>query len=620
MDHYTNLLLEWESRRQRGENADVELLCPDNAALQHKLAETIQLLEQFDSLMSPSQPAASADQPVPDHIGKYEVRRVIAIGGMGVVYEGWDPVLAHTVAIKIIKPKPHHDPVLAKRAIALFLREGQLLAKFGRKSIVAALEAGEQNGIPYLVMDYLPGGNLKDQRQRLTEAGSKAIVPLMEKVARAVQDAHDEGVLHRDLKPGNVLLDAKSNPFIADFGLGAIQVSENREASNGNGTINSHGVTITCVGGTPGYMAPEQYDHVSGPPGKPADVWALGIILYELLMGRLPFVETSKTTFYEQTTQAPTPPLPGVPKALAAVVHRCLEKKPAMRFQSAGELADELRRLDQPTRRQALRAGAAASLAAGIGLGWWNWRSKPDPEIDGYTNPQAIREALKRLEKGEAVTLVSPGQLPNYRFGLRPGLTNGQVYVHEGYVRAHGSGPCLVELLPRLPPGAWAFEARVRHTNAVTPTSQVGIYTAHSQRRTQWGTQHVFVALQFADHVGATRNTHVAGLANVDLHYLGDEPDKPLYPRNKSPFSPYRLRGAVPGLRLDVRETQFRATCEDSLVAQFGAEQLEDFRNSLVKPPKPVPRVEVEFNPFAGLGLLVRDGELAVEEATVSPL
>ena len=180
MDKFTDLLLEWENRRQRGECADADVLCPNDSALRQKLDETIQLLEAYESLMSPEPASDPAAHPVPNRIGKYEVRRILGLGGMGVVYEGWDPILARTVALKVIRPR--HDPVAAKRAVGLFVREGQLLAKFARKSIVAALEAGEHDGSPYLVMDYFPGGNLTQERERLTAAGPKVIVPLMEKL------------------------------------------------------------------------------------------------------------------------------------------------------------------------------------------------------------------------------------------------------------------------------------------------------------------------------------------------------------------------------------------------------------------------------------------------------
>src|SRR5262249_14913022 len=152
MDQLNDLLLEWEDRRRRGEGAPVEVLCPNDPGLREKLAETIQLLEAFDSLMSSASQAEPPPPPppLPKRIGKYEVRGVLAVGGWGVVYGAWHPVLTRTVAIKVIQPR--RDALAAKRAAERFLREGQLLAKCGRRNIVAALEAGEHGGVPYLVM------------------------------------------------------------------------------------------------------------------------------------------------------------------------------------------------------------------------------------------------------------------------------------------------------------------------------------------------------------------------------------------------------------------------------------------------------------------------------------
>src|SRR5262245_55264794 len=259
MDRLDSMLLEWEDRRHRGERVTADDLCPDDPVLRQKLAETISLVVAFESLMSAeAQPAPR----IPERIGKYEVRRILGVGGMGVVYAAWDPVLARTVAVKVIQPR--RDPDAARRAAERFLREGQLLAKFGRKSIVAALDAGEQDGVPYLVMDYLPGGSLAARQEELTAAGRRAVVPLVVKVARAVQDAHDAGVLHRDLKPGNVLLDEKGDPFVADFGLASIIASEDSEAGHAGATGPSEATTLSAVG-TPAYMAPEQWDPIYGP-------------------------------------------------------------------------------------------------------------------------------------------------------------------------------------------------------------------------------------------------------------------------------------------------------------------------------------------------------------------
>jgi len=623
MDRYTDMLLHWENLRRRGENVGAEALCPHDEPLRQKLAETIELVEAYESLMSVGGDTAGPENhPVPERIGKYEVRRILGVGGMGFVYEGWDPILARTVAIKVIKPR--HDPVGAKRAVTLFLREGQLLAKFARKSVVAALEAGEHDSRPYLVMDYFPGGNLTQHRERLTAAGPRAIVPLMEKVARAVQDAHDEGILHRDLKPGNVLLDAKGNPFVADFGLAAILAGDEVEAGHTTGEADPRAVTLTCAGGTPGYMSPEQYGLGSQPAGKPADVWALGVILYELLMGRKPFVESDRAMLYEQVTQSPTPALAGISKPLAAIVYRCLEKDPSRRYQSAGELADELHRLHQPARRRAIRAGlAAVFLVALLGLGWWALRSpaaKPDPDLEAYTDPSAIQNALARLERGETVALVEPGNLPSHRFVLGEGLSNGQVRLDGGQVRIHARGELFVEFLPRLPAGDWAIQTRIRHNRAITTASVIGLFAARSQRRAEGTAKNLLAAVHYGDEVDAATLIDPNRVAQAAIWYIASSrTELELYPQVLLKSYQFPERGpALRELRLVVRDARVIAFCDNKPLDEIGEAVVDRFR------PKSTgngdPTMECPFNPRGGLGLLLRDGELWVESLTVSPL
>jgi tRNA A-37 threonylcarbamoyl transferase component Bud32 len=450
MERLNSLLLEWEARRHSGDPVGVDVLCPDDPALREELSRTISFIESIEAM---SRSVLSVSEQLPNRFGKYQIRRVLGEGGMGIVYEAWDEDLSRKVAIKVIKPKLSRYS--SRRAMKRFQHESKILAKFRRKSIVEAFEAGEQDGVHYLVMDYLPGGNLADCREQLHQEGTQSIVALMEKVSRAVQDAHDEDVLHRDLKPANVLLDEKGNPFIADFGLAELLEADSE------GLKLPETVTIIGVGTLP-YMAPEQFDYSFGNLSKATDVWALGVIFYELLANHRPFINTKDLGYRELITRYRPAPLSGMPKALTTVVARCLEKRPEARFQSAGDLADALQRLYLPTRRRVLVAGLSAGVfATGAGL-WWG---RADPEFEDYSDPKSVQRALRRLERGERVTLIGDGQpVPGYRLAIGPASGN----VLRGPEYSFGvqtNGDCLVELLPRLPPGEWRIEARIEHAH-----------------------------------------------------------------------------------------------------------------------------------------------------------
>jgi serine/threonine protein kinase len=342
MDRLSDLLLEWEDRRDRGDPVGPGDLCPDDPALAARLAERIRPLEAWHRLVGVAAPSPAP--PLPARIGKYEVRGVLGRGGMGVVYHGWDPVLRRAAAVKMIRP---HLPGVAEAARLehRFGREGRVLAGLKHPNIVAVYDAGVHDGQPYLALEYVPGGTLADHRAELTAAGPAAVGPLVEKVARAVQFAHDRDIIHRDLKPGNILLAADGEPLVADFGLAKLLTPDDPPTPAWGDTPPVSAAETTVTGqrpGTPGYMAPELADLRAGPAGAAADVWGLGVILYELLTGRKPY----------PGSVIGRPPAVGGPTAahrrLGGVAARCLEPDPGRRVASAGAVADAVRRALRP--------------------------------------------------------------------------------------------------------------------------------------------------------------------------------------------------------------------------------------------------------------------------------
>jgi tetratricopeptide (TPR) repeat protein len=261
----------------------------------------------------------------------YDVLEVLGRGGMGVVYRARQQALNRTVALKMILDGAHAGARQANR----FRSEAAVFARLQHPNIVQIHEIGEHDGRPFLALEYVQGGTL-DRALAGTPLPVDRAARLVETLARAVQHAHERGVVHRDLKPANVLLTAEGEPKITDFGLAKLLAGDSRQTESG-----------TLVG-TPSYMAPEQVD---GPPaviGPATDTYALGAIFYELLTGRPPFrAESPMATMLQVRGCDVVPPRqlrPGLPRDLETICLKSLEKEPRHRYPTAAALAEDLGR------------------------------------------------------------------------------------------------------------------------------------------------------------------------------------------------------------------------------------------------------------------------------------
>jgi tetratricopeptide (TPR) repeat protein len=264
------------------------------------------------------------------HIGEHEILNEIARGGMGVIYRAREPNSGRIVALKCILAYQGDSD----QALARFRREAETAARLDHPNIVPIYHVGETaDGSPFFTMKYAPNGSLAQARGPLRPEPRHCVL-LIAKVARAVQYAHEQGVLHRDLKPGNILLDARGEPLVSDFGLARCE------------EIGSHLTRSLTSFGTPGYIAPEQADGPATQLTPAADVYSLGAILFELLAGRLPFSGDNVLGVLKQSAEKPAPKLrtlaPHLDRDLETICARCLERDPPGRYRSAGALAQDL--------------------------------------------------------------------------------------------------------------------------------------------------------------------------------------------------------------------------------------------------------------------------------------
>jgi serine/threonine protein kinase/Tfp pilus assembly protein PilF len=342
-------------------------------------------------LEEPVAGVGDAGVPVPDtkktarspcmviDFGDYELLEEIGRGGQGVVYRARQKSLNRTVALKVIGLGQWATHAHLKR----FRREAEAAANLDHPSIVPIYEVGEREGSCYFSMKFIDGGQL-DEVTRRRPISIRNAAELIAKLARTVHYAHEHGILHRDIKPGNILLDAKGEPHLTDFGLARLVESESS-------------VTQTLdVLGTPSYMAPEQAVGNNAAVSNATDVYGLGAVLYQLLTGHPPFAGgTTYETIKLLEDAEPRPPRllnPKVDRDLSTICLKCLEKDPKRRYASALALADDLEHWLRHEPIRAKRSGfftharkwvrrnpsiaalvmLSVALAAGLGVMTWN--------------------------------------------------------------------------------------------------------------------------------------------------------------------------------------------------------------------------------------------------------
>lgn len=334
---------------------------------------------------------------------RYRIESLLGKGGMGAVYKAYDLDLERMVALKLVRSELIENP----ESIQRFKQELLLASRISHRNVLRIHDLGDVDGAKFISMAYVEGEDLKQRLRREKTLPVEEALKIAGQLCRALEAAHREGVVHRDLKPQNILLDRQGHAFVSDFGL-----AKSLEASA------AHMTRTGELLGTPLYMSPEQVEGVS--IDHRSDIYSLGLILYEMVTGELPFGGDSLVqVMFQRVSQPPASPRqlrPELPEHVTRIILRCLEKDPGRRYQSAREVVEDL----EQGRSTSATQGIQISLPIPAGKGWWvmiaasllsvallgglYWMNLPEVPADQAT--LVGTSGIPPLEQGKFVAMI----------------------------------------------------------------------------------------------------------------------------------------------------------------------------------------------------------------------
>jgi serine/threonine-protein kinase len=558
--------------------------------------------------------------------GKYEILDMIPGGGMGIVYKARDTVLGRVVALKTLR----NGILASQEEIDRFEREAKIISQLKNPHIITLYDYGIDDGVPFYVMEFHPGGTLAQKLDFYSKTHPLEAVTVIEKVARALHEVHEEDICHRDIKPSNILVDKKGEPVIADFGLAKSLDATTAITRN------------AALMGTLPYVAAELASGLTTEPSARSDVWALGVVLYELLTGQRPFGGNSREKMLTDIRRA-DPPRPrhkrrDIHPDLEAVILKCLEKNPAGRYESALDLADDLdamRKGKPPTKARPCSWPTKAwrqtrknwkipvALTALICIIWGVWefygsqRELANDQAGPNTGDRKVGRLQEDLAKGQTVELIGNTGSPVWS-RWRVGERNGKMQIgQDGTFSLDTLATCLLELMPDTKLQRYALRGLVRQDDNVED-GLVGFYFNHSQFLAGGGAENFYCVLGFAETQVEARKVR------TDLYHLRETHDDPgALHRVGAP-----LHGRLPvgdglgtwrELRVEITPKKLSAWLGNTSLGVMKRAELDSRIDILLRGP-PKLNFAPTFAPRDGLGLYVSRGSASFKLVTIEPL